>query len=282
MISGVTSEQAALSGLQAGKPEMGKEDFLKLLVAQLSQQDPLNPQDGAEFVAQLAQFSSVEQLVNIRGGMDNLALAQQASTSAEVVGFIGRDVLALGDSVHLSGDGSARPVAFSLAGEAASATVELVDSAGKVVATHTEAGPLRAGENAVDFVPRSKDFPFGALPEGEYTLRVSAKDGSGNNVEATPRMVERVVGVTFDAGYPELMLEGGARLPLGDVIRVQEPGSDDPESPGGLTNAQAWEDLTGSSRTVGQDTPAPGAQPQASETAAPQLNPLESIPVVPF
>ncbi len=52
--------------LAATKANLGKDDFLRLLVAQLSNQDPMNPQDSAEFVAQLAQFSSLEQLISIR------------------------------------------------------------------------------------------------------------------------------------------------------------------------------------------------------------------------
>lgn len=195
---------------------LGKEDFLKLLVAQLSQQDPLNPQDGAEFVAQLAQFSSVEQLVNIRGGLDTLAMAQQASTSAQVVGFIGRDVVALGDEIEV-GEGGAR-VSFSLAGAAEDVDVDILDANGEAVAT-VNAGACKSGETTVLFDGRDGDG--NPLEPGSYHFRVRAKDADGATVAATPLVTGTVVGVTFEAGYPELLLANGKRLALADVIRVE-------------------------------------------------------------
>jgi flagellar basal-body rod modification protein FlgD len=67
----------------AGGP-MGKDEFVKLLVTELSNQDPLNPMDGKELAAQLAQFSSVEQLMNINSKLDDLtaAVKSQSGTSS--------------------------------------------------------------------------------------------------------------------------------------------------------------------------------------------------------
>ena len=71
------------------KEDMGKEDFLRLMVTQLTQQDPLNPQDGTEYVAQLAQFTSLERMMNVEKGMNNVVLAATATNSTLAVGFIG-------------------------------------------------------------------------------------------------------------------------------------------------------------------------------------------------
>lgn len=245
MIGGVSNGDQALGGLAglggAGVAgTMGKEDFLKLLVAQLSQQDPLNPQDGAEFVAQLAQFSSVEQLMNIRGGLDTLALAQQASTSAQVVGFIGREVVALGDDVRM--EAGAGEVSFSLSGAAASVAVDIVDPSGKTVAT-VDAGRQEAGERTVAFQAADAS---GAPLEGDYTYRVRAKDEKGNAIATTAFTRGVVTGVTFENGYPELLLANGRRLSLADVVRVEresaaasvvppaeDDGADEPAAGGG-------------------------------------------------
>lgn len=219
MVDSVTSSTSASTSSGLSGTGLGKEDFLKLLVAQLSRQDPLNPQDGSAFVAQLAQFSSVEQLVNIRGGLDNLALAQQASTSAEVVGFIGRDVLAVGDGLHLGASGTAT-LEFELAGPAETVSVEVRDAKGKVVRTF-DAGPHTTGVGTTTF--DGKDANGIALPSGEYTFRVTAKDAEGDTVASQTHMGGKVTGVTFEAGYPQLILEGGRKLSLSDVIRVGEP-----------------------------------------------------------
>lgn len=260
MIGGVSNGDQSLGGLaglggagpSGAMGTMGKEDFLKLLVAQLSQQDPLNPQDGAEFVAQLAQFSSVEQLMNIRGGLDTLALAQQASTSAQVVGFIGREVVALGDQVRL--DAGAGEASFALGADAASVTVDVVNGEGKTVAS-VDGGRLGAGEQTVRLAG-VRDADGNAL-EGDYTFRVRAKDAKGNAIDATTFTRGLVTGVTFENGYPELMLANGRRLSLADVVRVErESDVVAPVPAGGLDGDDA--DDTASALDDADDSDAPG------------------------
>ncbi len=76
-LAGVTNALAP-----KGKAEQQKTQFLQLLVAQLKGQNPLDPKDGTEFVSQLAQFSSLEELINIRTTLDNLSKTQAATTAA--------------------------------------------------------------------------------------------------------------------------------------------------------------------------------------------------------
>ena len=95
-----------------GQGSLGKEDFLKLLVAQLSHQDPTAPTDPGEFVAQLSQFSSLEQLANIKSGMDLLAITQTAGTSAQMVSFIGKEVSF--DSGQVNWTADSKPVSMDL------------------------------------------------------------------------------------------------------------------------------------------------------------------------
>ena len=77
---------------------MGKDEFLKMLVAQLKHQDPMNPMDGTAFTAQLAQFSSLEQLQNINTQLTSFTKQQQSLGNAQAVNLIGREVLAKGDT----------------------------------------------------------------------------------------------------------------------------------------------------------------------------------------
>src|SRR3989339_1106934 len=72
---------------------LGKDDFMKLLLAQLKNQDPLKPMDGTDFAAQLAQFSSLEQLSNMNTELKNLSVNQMTMNYAQSVNMIGKDVV---------------------------------------------------------------------------------------------------------------------------------------------------------------------------------------------
>jgi len=76
------------------KKDIGKDEFFKLLIAQLKNQDPLNPQDGAAFSAQLAQFSSLEQLTNLNTAMTSQNLNYTNLLNAQSVNLIGKEVTA--------------------------------------------------------------------------------------------------------------------------------------------------------------------------------------------
>lgn len=86
----------------AGGTALGKDDFLKLLTAQLANQDPLQPVDNQAFIAQLAQFSSLEQLQGVSTRLDDLLLAAGASTQLSAASLVGRTV-AFRNGVDASG-----------------------------------------------------------------------------------------------------------------------------------------------------------------------------------
>lgn len=200
-----------------GQGGLGKEDFLKLLVAQLSHQDPTAPTDPGEFVAQLSQFSSLEQLANIKSGMDLLAITQTAGTSAQMVSFIGKEVSFDGGQVNWSAD--SKPVAMDLTLDGAAASVEqrIVDERGNVV-DKRDLGALAAGSHALTFDGKKADGT--ALPPGTYHIELTAKDSAGKSTEVSLRGKGTVTAVTFEAGYPQLVLADGRVLGLGQVLQV--------------------------------------------------------------
>ncbi|MEX1055960.1 MAG: flagellar hook capping FlgD N-terminal domain-containing protein, partial [Rhodothermales bacterium] len=115
---------------------LGKNEFLRLLVAQISNQDPLNPMQGHEFAAQLAQFSSVEQLMNIgdvltKNGELNGLLAQSVN-SGVASGLIGKSIETKGNQINWSGEGVSE-LNFKLADSAQSVTVTIRDKVGNVI-----------------------------------------------------------------------------------------------------------------------------------------------------
>ncbi len=198
---------------------MGKDDFLKMLLTQLKYQDPLNPMQGAEFSAQLAQFSSVEQLANINktllDSIDGNYLLSTSINNTLAATVIGRDVKAYGNQVYWSGDGQI-PLSFELHGEASTVTVEVLDANGKVVRQLDLDDP---GKGLHEVVWDGKNQDGDSLPEGVYTFRVEAKDEEGGDVAATTFTSGTITGVRYTNRGAVLML-GKIEIALSDVYEI--------------------------------------------------------------
>ncbi len=213
---------ASSGGAESGGA-LEKESFMKLLVTQLSAQDPLNPADSTEFVNQLTQFTSMEQLVNIKEGLDLLAVTETAGTSAQMVSFIGKDVTFSADSFVLDSAGETDEIQFDLKESAATVEVIVKDSDGKVV-RNMELGSMSEGGQKVNIDGLNDEG--GKLPEGTYTFEVVAKNVEGERVDATTQSVGKVEAVVFENGYPELLMEDGRKIILSQVVKVLDEGAD--------------------------------------------------------
>lgn len=217
-----TAAQAGTSGatlVQAqSNSALGKDQFLKLLMTQLQQQDPLNPMDNQAFVAQLAQFANLELQQAANASLEGIMLAQASNSQTAAVGLVGKDVSYRGDSVHLSA-GSPVTVGGRLSGEAGEVTLTVTDASGKTVRT-LKLGPRPSGGLSVEWDGR--DDSGEPCPPGEYRARLVAADLQGKNVAVEQALKGRVEGVSFENGYPELLV-GSARLKLGDVLDVRAP-----------------------------------------------------------
>ena len=136
MLDKILEKQGAFYGAEkTGKQgALGKDAFLKLLVTQLQHQDPLNPLDDKEFIAQLAQFSSLEQMNNISEGITSLVKKTQEQDMLNSVNYIGKEVTASGHSVTKNG-AAVTPVFFSLKGAASEVEVNVYDSNKNLVRT---------------------------------------------------------------------------------------------------------------------------------------------------
>lgn len=204
------------SGAAGPANELGKDAFLKLLVIQLQNQDPLQPVDNQAFIAQLAQFSSVEQLQGLGSRLDTLLLAQASANQIGTAGLVGKDVLYRADGVDLS---PGRPAAGEVQlSAAADVTVAVQDASGRTVRTLTlgvhDAGAVPIGWDGLDDAGK-------ALPAGHYTFVVSARDAQGAAVAVETRVRGLVQGVSFDADGTTLLV-GGARVKLSDVIQINQ------------------------------------------------------------
>lgn len=217
-LSMVNSTAAAATRKAAAGNEMGKDAFLRLLVSQLQHQDPLNPADSTEFTAQLAQFSSLEQLANISAALAELKLYQASINNAQSVAFIGKEIEFQGNRVELA---PGRPVGleFELKGAARKAAISIYDASGQFV-RDLQLEALPAGRQTVAWDGRDRNGS--PLPAGTYRFEVQAQAANGDAVPVTPYAAGRVNGVFFQDGITYLMV-GERKVAVGEVTRITTP-----------------------------------------------------------
>jgi flagellar basal-body rod modification protein FlgD len=219
-IAGLNSSTATapLSTAAHGSPTLGKDEFLKLLTTQLANQDPLSPTDNQAFIAQLAQFSSVEQQQATNSRLDALIVAQAANNQTSVANLVGKQIVYRTDSVSLTALG-AGPISGQLAAPATNVNAIITDQNGKVVRTLTM-GSQSPG--TVTFPAWDGTDAHGVkLSPGSYQVKLTAGDADGKPVTFDSQGTARATGVTFQAGYPELILNG-VKVKLSDIIQIDE------------------------------------------------------------
>lgn len=189
-------------------------EFMKLLIAQLQNQDPLNPLDSANFSAQLAQFSSLEQLTQINQKLG--AAADDEIGRFEVVGFIGREVTGASLAVAIE-DGESTELGYTL-DRAGAVTAKVVDASGRQVA-NVPLGSQGAGAHVLDL---SEVAGAPDLADGVYAVVITqAAPGGGVGTTIDSYVTGRVTGVDLTADSPVLLL-GSRRLVLADVTAIKE------------------------------------------------------------
>jgi len=206
------------SAVPSATNSLGKDAFLRLLTTQLQNQDPLQPVDNQAFVAQLAQFSQLEQLQSLGDKLDTLLLAQASANQVNTAALVGKDVQFRSGQVNLA---AGKTAAFDVTLDGASQdTVALLsDASGRVVRT-LPLGPRDAG--TFDVAWDGLDDRGNALPSGSYSLTVSATGSDGSKVTSATRVRGTVTGVTFENQAPELIV-GGPIVKLSDVVEIDSP-----------------------------------------------------------
>jgi flagellar basal-body rod modification protein FlgD len=197
---------------------LGKDDFLHLLVTQLQHQDPLNPADSTEFTAQLATFSSLEELQNIHTVLEDIGSSQTILTNSQAVDYIGQTVTAIGDQFTMI-DETAGPINFSLDGDAAGVYIKIYNQYGEFV-RDVELGPMAAGQNSAAWDGLDQ---YGLqADDGLYHFEAMAVDEQGETVDATAFTQGVVTGVIYKNGQAYLISDN-QEIPLGNVVEVLEP-----------------------------------------------------------
>ncbi|KPK35457.1 MAG: hypothetical protein AMK70_05315 [Nitrospira bacterium SG8_35_1] len=215
-ITGIDIRPDEPATVPKGNSKLGKEDFMTLLLKQLSYQDPLDPMDSAEFTTQLTQFSSLEELANMRQTLEDVLAFQQSMQNAAVTNLIGKSVKVSGDTTQLEGSAS---LDFELMSNATVAEATIFDAGGRSVAT-VSLGALPKGEQTHTWNGTDEDGTH--LPDGTYTFSVTAQDISGNPVAVQTSSMGTVAGISFQDNITYLMLEDGRKVHLNEIRTVEE------------------------------------------------------------
>lgn len=193
---------------------MGKEDFLKLLVAQLENQDPMNPDDPTEFTAQLAQFSQLEQLTNVNKSLEGLTSMSTEMQRMSALGLVGQEIIAQSAGFHYREE--PLQLGYRLAAPAEDVTLYVLNQSGSTVATlHPEA--TAAGDHFIEW--DGTDDSGTPLDEGDYALVIKAEDADEEAIETESLIRGRVE--TVDMGGSETLLETSSGIfPMGRLEKA--------------------------------------------------------------
>jgi flagellar basal-body rod modification protein FlgD len=207
---------------QPGKSELGKDDFLHLMIEQMKYQDPLDPLDSSEFTAQLAQFSSLEQLTN----MNDLLTASlnanyqltQAVNNTMTATLIGKEIKIGNDTINYTGQENSY-IGYNLPADASAVTIKIYDENGTLVRTMEDV-PKSSGNHKVswDFT----DDNGNKLGTGNYTFKVEATAMNGEDDMAVDYyQIGIIEGVRFTQDGTMLIVNGN-EIPLSDVVEIFE------------------------------------------------------------
>ncbi len=218
-ISAVGAGAATPDLLGANSAVLGKDEFLKILVTQLRNQDPINPVAADQFASQLAQFSSVEQLQNINSNLEDSSnldlMLNQAINNTMATTLIGKSVRATGNEVSLDGK-DAVDLSYRLNGPAKDVTIVVKDAGGTVVRS-LHLTDKTAGDHS--YAWNGKDDHGDRVKPGTYTFSVEATDVEGQTVSAQTFVSGIIDSIRYDSGSAMLLI-GDISVGLDKVLEI--------------------------------------------------------------
>ncbi|NLD15778.1 MAG: flagellar hook assembly protein FlgD [Gammaproteobacteria bacterium] len=196
------------------KKELGKNEFLELLVAQLNNQNPLDPQDNGEFIAQLAQFSSLEGIEKLNTSMGDIISSVHSSQALQAASLVGKNVIIPTDTAVV--DTTAGLGGHVLVPQSSSnVLVNVYDESGSLVHT-INLGAMETGNHTFSWDGTNSNGDL--LPAGKYRFEA---EGSfdGKNERLYTMLPARVDSVTMNPAGGSLLLNlaGLGAVPLSEV-----------------------------------------------------------------
>jgi flagellar basal-body rod modification protein FlgD len=198
------------------KSELDRNAFLRLLTTQLAHQDPLKPMDDQQFVAQLAQFSSLEQLQNIAETIGKFKENFARQEMQNAVGFIGKQIRARGKNISKHGD-FISSFSYELQDVAKRLHLNIFDPNGNLVRSITLPGRM-PGQH--EFIWDGRDHSGNKLPDGVYSIFIAAEGKHGKPLQVNTKTSGLVLGVVNHENQVFLQLQDGRRINFQDVQEV--------------------------------------------------------------
>lgn len=217
-----TNQTSATSASK--KNDVSKEDFLKLLISQLQNQDPLKPLDNQEFAQQLATFNSLEQLIGVNQKLGSLADTFNSvgekllqTNNFNSIGLLGKKISTNTNQVNLKQNVDST-INYRLDDFADRVTVDIKNAKGELVRRLEDKGLFNAGLKAgvQEIKWDGKDIAGKAATSGMYTFEINAVDKGGKKVGATGLLLGTVTGVNLDGSEPMLDING-VQMPLSKI-----------------------------------------------------------------
>ena len=193
-------------------PAAAQDRFLKLLVAQLNNQDPMNPLDNAQMTSQIAQINTVTGIEKLNSTVQGLVSQFASQQLMQGSAMVGRQVLVEGDSMAFNSETKKGYGALDLPGSAASVKVQVLDASGKEVGM-VDLGALKEGRYNFEWDGSEQQG------SGPLHFKVLASNGDAA-VAATPLTIDQVVSVSVESGKLQLQLARGDTLDYGAIKSI--------------------------------------------------------------
>jgi flagellar basal-body rod modification protein FlgD len=193
------------------------------MITQMKNQDPTAPFKAEQMAAEMAQFTTVEQLKNMNESLTKMSTANQPLERMAMTGMIGKSVTVdRGRFPHTEGTNDS--VSFGLSKDAAKVTVSLVDEHGETILSK-DMGSLKAGENSFGWDGKKTN----SLParSGNYMIRVEATDEQGQRIESDSVASARVIGVSFEGSEPVFLIgdnQHQEKVTMKNIVRIDDTG----------------------------------------------------------
>jgi flagellar basal-body rod modification protein FlgD len=241
--------------------ELDKDAFFKLMLTQMQNQDPMNPMQSHEMAAQLAQFTGLEQMVNMNSNLEAIKNGQNPMKDYQALSFIGKEVAADSSLLIRTKDDASHELRFTLGSDASEGKIKIKNEAGDVVrelAIHD----LKKGKNTIRWDGNNENGQ--KTGEGEYKFAVEAETAAGKKVTVDTNTSGRITGIQFTKRGP-LLLIGNQQVYLADVKKIVDPVAQAPAT------AEAAPAAAPASTAAAGAPPAPNPVPLAPQNSAKTL-----------
>ena len=206
------------------KNVLNKDDFLKLFITQLSNQDPLKPEDSAEMSARLAQFNSLEQMMNMNSSLDKLIGMQSNQKNFDLIKYIGKQVKFSEGQLNVDNSISAsnpQHIRFSLPQDATKCTVEIIDESSNTVVSK-ELGACKTGFHSFDWDGLLDNNQ--KAPAGKYHFVIRANDIHGAKITPELNSTAKITGIDIKDSSTPIITDQG-KIKLEDIASIEDTDS---------------------------------------------------------